>query len=429
MRYRLLATYQGAPYEAGLGPTDTDVVLFAACPPPEELRFEPATGHWRKTVSRREVGELHESRPVGTFRGEQCIVLDDLGDRLHIVYLGHDAYRAEQLGYWEIDRGVFELITPRHEVTDITEQRAVFPSASALTSAPTEAPEFIQPPGWGEPAKTDPSGAIAPTSLPANGAGPASNLLDAGDTGLVAGMVAVPMPAEAPLPLEALARAASARRSARGEPTTASHPIPAPVDQPAGISAPLAATPPSQKINAAAVPSWTPTHQPAAAPVPQDLVSAPFEDDFEAPLDHFAAPLDDFAPPLDDFAVPFDEIAPPEPVLPEPVLPEAALPESGLSRRRRGTKRRMTTQRIFSELAGQAAIPATAYAIGEDVEGAMCLIQSDDGYEVFTSAGGSRHEVRLFHDEESAYFYLFGVLVADAVRTGALAPSSGPAEP
>ena len=50
MRYRLMATYRGVPYEAGIGPTDEDVVLFAACPPPEELGFEPATGHWRKQL-------------------------------------------------------------------------------------------------------------------------------------------------------------------------------------------------------------------------------------------------------------------------------------------------------------------------------------------------------------------------------------------
>ena len=43
MRYRLMATYRGAPYEAGIGPADGSVVLFAACPPPEELGFEPAT--------------------------------------------------------------------------------------------------------------------------------------------------------------------------------------------------------------------------------------------------------------------------------------------------------------------------------------------------------------------------------------------------
>jgi len=123
MRYRLLASYQGAPYEAGVGPADTGVVLFAACPPPEDLGFEPATGHWRKEVGRNDVHTLYESRPVGIFRGERCVVLDELTDRLHIAYLGHDAYRAEQLGYWEVDRGVFELITPRQEVTEIVEQR------------------------------------------------------------------------------------------------------------------------------------------------------------------------------------------------------------------------------------------------------------------------------------------------------------------
>jgi len=94
MRYRLMATYRDVPYEAGIGPSDEDVVLFAACPPPEELGFEPATGHWRKQLRIQDVQALWESRPMGTFRGDRCIVLDDLGDRLHIAYLGHDAYHA-----------------------------------------------------------------------------------------------------------------------------------------------------------------------------------------------------------------------------------------------------------------------------------------------------------------------------------------------
>src|SRR5437016_9167621 len=77
MRYRLMATYRGVPYEAGMGPSNSDVVLFAACPPPEELGFEPATGHWRKPVIRAQIDTLWESRPVGMFRGEPCMVLDD----------------------------------------------------------------------------------------------------------------------------------------------------------------------------------------------------------------------------------------------------------------------------------------------------------------------------------------------------------------
>src|SRR5229473_1562768 len=64
MRFRLMATYRGVPYEVGVGPSSSDVVLFAACPPPGEL------------------------------------------------------------GYWQVDRGVYELVTPRDEVTGLTEEKA-----------------------------------------------------------------------------------------------------------------------------------------------------------------------------------------------------------------------------------------------------------------------------------------------------------------
>ncbi|HET9897187.1 MAG TPA: hypothetical protein VFQ44_19810 [Streptosporangiaceae bacterium] len=134
-----------------------------------------------------------------------------------------------------------------------------------------------------------------------------------------------------------------------------------------------------------------------------------------------------------DESVPLTSVEP-QPVAPEPFPAPAPAADDTLSedlpgsdqpipsRRRRATKRRLPTQKIFSDLAAQAAIPAAAYAIGEDVDGAMCLVRTDEGFEVFNAAAGARHEVRLFQDEESAYFYLFGVLVADAVRTGALAP-------
>ncbi|MBO0832192.1 MAG: hypothetical protein J2P29_09500, partial [Actinobacteria bacterium] len=138
MRYRLMATYEGSPYEAGLGPTENDVILFAACPPPEDLAFEPAVGYWRKQVPISEVQAVWESRPVGTFRGERCLVLDDLGDQLHITYLGHDGVTAGRLGYVEVDRGVFELIVTRSEVTNVTEDRLEVPVPAR--SAPAEHP-------------------------------------------------------------------------------------------------------------------------------------------------------------------------------------------------------------------------------------------------------------------------------------------------
>ena len=131
MGLRLMATYRGVPYQAGLGPDGGEATLFSPGPPPEELGFTAAAGHWRKQVSVTDLDALWQARPVGDYRGEPCLVLDDLGDRLHIAYLGRDAARAAQLGYWEIDREVFEVVVARGDVTGLTEERVDF----ALTEA------------------------------------------------------------------------------------------------------------------------------------------------------------------------------------------------------------------------------------------------------------------------------------------------------
>ena len=44
----------------------------------------------------------------------------------------------------------------------------------------------------------------------------------------------------------------------------------------------------------------------------------------------------------------------------------------------------------------------------------MCLIKADGGFEVFGRTDDARLDVRFFEDEEAAYFYLFGVLAAEA---------------
>jgi hypothetical protein len=272
MRYRLMATYRGVPYEAGVGPYGSDVVLFAACPPPEELGFEPATGHWRKRVIRAEVDALWESRPVGIFRDEPCIVLDDLGDRLHIAYLGADPNRAKALGYWQVDRGVFELLTPREEVTGLTEERVDKPLLST------------QPPSAGGPESSYPY-----------------------------------------------------------------HPAP---------------------------------------------VSSP------------------------------GSLLPPPPLPRAPSALEEPLADTG---GRAARRQRVSTKDIFSELADLAAIPRSAYALETEADGALCLVPAVDGFEVFVAMDGARHEARSFSDEEAAYFYMFGVLAAEAVRNGTLVPAVAPA--
>src|SRR6266581_2293192 len=132
MRYRLMATYLGVPYHAGLGPDGNEATLFSPGPPPDELGFTPAGGHWRKQVNLTDLGALWQSRLVGEYRGEPCLVLDDLGDRLHIAYQGRDSARARQLGYWEIDREVFEVVVARQDIAGLTEERVEYPPASAM---------------------------------------------------------------------------------------------------------------------------------------------------------------------------------------------------------------------------------------------------------------------------------------------------------
>ena len=132
MRYRLMATYLGVPYHAGLGPDGNEVTLFSPGPPPDELGFTAADGHWRKQVSVADLNALWQSRLAGEYRGEPCLVLDDLGDRLHIAYQGRDSTRARQLGYWEIDREVFEVVVAREDITGLAEERVDYPLDAAV---------------------------------------------------------------------------------------------------------------------------------------------------------------------------------------------------------------------------------------------------------------------------------------------------------
>jgi hypothetical protein len=311
MRYRLMATYRGVPYEAGVGPYGSDVVLFAACPPPEELGFEPATGHWRKRVIRAEVDALWESRPVGSFHDEPCIVLDDLGDRLHIAYQGRDSARARQLGYWEIDREVFEVVVSRPEVTGLAEERVEYPLDAAMFPARPEAPA---------------RGSAGPRA--ASGAQGVSGAAAAERTGPLR---VVPRPGPRP-----------ERSSSIPDRMAAWH--------------------------------GSPEAEPWPGPQPQQQSQAQAQ----------------------------------------------AEPRPGPGRR--AGRRDRVPQSVFAELLSLAAIPHAAYAVDEEVPGAMCLVKAEGGFEVFSRTDDARLDVRFFEDEEAAYFYLFGVLAAEAVRSGRLRP-------
>jgi hypothetical protein len=371
VRYRLMAAYRGTPYQAGVGPSDSEVTLLAAWPPPEEHGFVSAGSHWRKQVRIDEVEALWESRPVGSYHGDPCLVLDDLGDRLHIAYLGMDSARASQLGYWQVDRGVFEVVIPRVEVVDLDEERHEF-SLTALMFTP-------------EP--------------------PSSRLLAPG---------APERPAPAPAPAPAPER-----------------PAPPPPERPA----PMAEWPPPERPAAAAEPppagatawhgspeengDWLSYQRPNGADSNGYSGSGAHNDEFSMTRLDLRSPQAAEVQPLAPLPAPL----PAEPRAAEPPVVRSGSP--GVVRGRRAARKpRVSTQSVFAELLDLAKIPRSSYAVDEEVPGAMCLVKIPGGFEVFSCTDDSRHEVRFFEDEEAAYFYLFGVLAAEAVRSGALTPDS-----
>jgi hypothetical protein len=403
-----MATYQGSPFEAGIGPTGGDIVLFAACPPPEELGFEPATGHWRKQLRFSEVQAVWESKPIGNFRGERCMVLDDLGDRLHIGYLGHDGYKAEQLGYWQVDRGVFELVAPRTEVSDILEERVEYTRPGSSTDgAGRPAPRPGDSSGYPIPGRRD--SAEHPASIAAADLSgylpPSTDLPGQAGQGGPAPQSASAYSWHPEEPASQLGAADSATAAADGMTSTAYRAVP---DGITGVALPVAAQAPLP-LEAEALRAASASRRPQqAAPLPADTAPANAGPANTGPANTGPANTG---------------LCDPEPTQTVSANTGPTHTRRGrpaLSRQRRAARRRMATEHLFAELASDAGIPSEAYAIGEDVEGALCLVQVGDRFEVYHSSGGAQHELQVFPTEESACFYLFGVLAAEAVRNGTL---------
>jgi hypothetical protein len=137
MEFGFEARYQGTTFLASVGPENADVTLITTEPPAERLGFETGQGYWRKHLTRADLDSLALIRTFGNFRDERCFVLDQTGDQLHIAYAGHDAYHAEHLGYWMVDRGVYEAVVPAEEVTETWVERIDIP-VGAAANAPTE---------------------------------------------------------------------------------------------------------------------------------------------------------------------------------------------------------------------------------------------------------------------------------------------------
>ena len=360
MRLLLMASYLGVPYQAGLGPDGHQVTLFSLAPPPEELGFTAGPGHWRKQVSVTDLGALWQSRPVGDYRGEPCLVLDDLGDRLHIAYLGRDATRAAQLGYWEIDREVFEVVVARPDVTGLVEERVDFPLAAAMFS-PARPEGQTGGPGT---AVTEMAGQAGYDGAAENGGRAAT-----GYVGYAPGIPGgVPGNGSDVLGNGRPEGYGGADRGSRMPDRMAAwHGSPAPAPWNGREPGPV------------------PWNGREPGPVPRngrEPGPGPWSE-----RESGSGPGTTRVPP-----------------------------------RHCGRKDRISPESVFAELLNLAAIPQAAYAVDEEVPGAMCLVEANDGFEVFSRTENARLEVQFFEDEEAAYFYLFGVLAAEAIRNGLLAP-------
>jgi hypothetical protein len=471
VRYRLMASYRGSSYQAGVGPSSSEVTLFAVIPPPEEHGFDSASGHWRKEVRIGEIDALWESRPVGSFHGEPCLVLDDLGDRLHIAYLGMDEMRASQLGYWQVDRGVFEVVVPRAEVADLAEERHEFPLSALIPALPSGR-------GTAGPAETAAQAVyVAPDSgVPGSGA-PGAGVPGSGAPG--AGAPGAP---GASAPAYGAPGASAPGAPAYGAPGASAPAYGAPAASVPAYGAPAASVPaygaPGYGPQSAAAPPTAPgvpagspamapqaPSAPSAPPVPAGAAAwhgSPEEDNgtwYPRPSGNGAYPnwanpgnggpgvdtsgtlngngaVPAGAGPASDGSRDTGELLM-APVASPPARSERPGPDRpgpdrqgpGSDRqgavvrgRRAARKPRVATQSVFADLLDLANIPRSSYAVDEEVSGAMCLIKTGGGFEVFSCADDARHEVRFFEDEEAAYFYLFGVLAAEALRNGRLTP-------
>ena len=351
MRFRLMATYRGVPYEVGVGPASSDVVLFAACPPPEELGFEPAPGHWRKQVIRAEVDVLWESRPIGSFHGDPCLVLDDLGDRLHIAYLGKDGRRARELGFWQVDRGVYELLTPREEVTGLNEEKVEksLPRRGPVTGAPAAAVLSL----WRAPVAAGAGRLRRPLDPRARDGGP-GYLSEPAMAPAGAWNGNGPPPGTGSWNGDRTGPAGTGGWNTPGSPTgsgswnrDATPTDSGSWDRDASRPAPAAGT---GNGSPAGTGGWSPGGVPGTPAAGTN--------------GHGMAGWNGMAGPDGMLGAP----APPAPGR------RRQAPKTG---RRSARKQRIPTRAIFSELADLAAIPRSAYALEQEADGAICLLRTE----------------------------------------------------
>lgn len=86
---------------------------------------EVAPGTWVLAVPAQEVEALLHVRTVGRWRGEDWLVVDDLGEDLLLEHLGGADPVARAAGATRVDRGVWHRRVPREEVRSVRESQTL----------------------------------------------------------------------------------------------------------------------------------------------------------------------------------------------------------------------------------------------------------------------------------------------------------------
>lgn len=117
----------------------TSIVAVSALEPPGKLGFaQNQHGHWVRQVEHAEAQALFEVRITGTWRDHpvqlaQQFRLPDGRNAVRVCSLARDWSRARDLGFLEVELGVWESTVPAEELTDAVPQEV---AAQAWLTAP-----------------------------------------------------------------------------------------------------------------------------------------------------------------------------------------------------------------------------------------------------------------------------------------------------
>ena len=110
------ARWRGGEFIAAFAEGGLELLSRAPHPGMQEAR----PGVWQAVVPRGEVDEVFELELTAQWRGQPVRVLDSDGDRVRLLLPDPDRAQATALGVIEVSPGVWQVIAPRSEISDVS---------------------------------------------------------------------------------------------------------------------------------------------------------------------------------------------------------------------------------------------------------------------------------------------------------------------